>query len=203
MRAPPLAARRSRRHRAASEGLRAPLHPLRPRARPYVLAHTMLGSAWAGGLPVGRHSIILGICVILAGCASSGIGQQVNLADAKQIRPGVTDKAGVERVLGIPTSRSTAPNSEEVWIYSRGGAAAAVALVSLGSQEGSGLPQEVQVYFRKNIVSRCWIRASAAAASDAPGEPATPPTTLTDCREPPKHRATPAPAPPAAAPPAQ
>jgi hypothetical protein len=136
--------------------------------------------------------------VILAGCASTGGGQQINLADAKQIRPGVTDKAGVERVLGIPTSRSTAPNSEEVWIYSRGNAA--VALVSFGSQEGSG--QEVQVYFRKNIVSRCWIRASAAiAAGDAPAESAAPPTSLTDCREPPKHRATPAPPPPPAAPP--
>ncbi len=155
---------------------------------------------------MGRYSIICGICVILAGCASTGGGQQINLADAKQIRPGVTDKTGVERVLGIPTSRSTAPNSEEVWIYSRGGGG--VALVSFGSQEGSG--QEVQVYFRKNIVSRCWIRASSAtAASDAPAESATPASTLTDCREPPKHRATPAPPSaaaglaPAAAPPPQ
>jgi hypothetical protein len=146
---------------------------------------------------VGRSSIIFGICVVLAGCASTGGGQQMNLADAKQIRPGVTDKAGVERVLGVPTSRSTAPNSEEVWLYSRGNAA--VALVSFGSQEGSG--QEVQVYFRKNIVSRCWIRASSAtAASDAPAESAAPASTLTDCREPPKHRATAAAAPPAAAP---
>jgi hypothetical protein len=125
------------------------------------------------------------MCVILAGCASIGAGQSVSLADAKQIRPSVTDKATVEKVLGVPTSRSMAPHGEEIWIYARPSGNAAVALVSFARpEENSGQPQEVQVYFRKNVVSRCWVRASSATVADsAPDASAPPAATLTDCRE--------------------
>src|SRR5262245_1516480 len=104
-----------------------------------------------------RLTSILFCCLILCACGTTHeVGKELNVAAVPQIKPGVTDKAAVERALGVPTARRVAASGEELWLYvyerSSSGKTPIGYIPFIGHYlpnafEGSSLSQTVQVYF--------------------------------------------------------
>jgi outer membrane protein assembly factor BamE (lipoprotein component of BamABCDE complex) len=120
-----------------------------------------------------RLLLLLSLPLCLLGCSNSHqIGQQFSLQAADQIRPGVTNKATVQQLLGPPTSRAMAANNEEQWVYismtsnANTSAANYIPVVNMVAPvEGNSTSRTVQVYFKGDVVSRCWISTTDASAS--------------------------------------
>jgi len=135
--------------------------------------------------------------LILSACGTTHeVGKELNVAAAPQIKPGVTDKATVERALGVPTARRVAASGEELWLYvyerTNSGTTPIGYIPFVGgflphAVAGSSISQEVQVYFRDNIVSRCWVRtATKSMSGNFMGTTTTPSVVQADCQDPPK-----------------
>jgi hypothetical protein len=147
-----------------------------------------------------RSTSILFCCLILSACGTTHeVGKELNVAATPQITPGVTDKPTVERALGVPTARRVAASGEELWLYvyerSNSGTTPIGYIPFVGgflpnAVAGSSISQEVQVYFRDNIVSRCWVRtATKSMSGNFMGTTTTPSVVQADCHEPSKGRA--------------
>lgn len=118
--------------------------------------------------------VIFFLPALLTACTSTiQQGQQFSVDGAHQIRVG-SDKASVERALGQNYSRSIATNGEELWTYSfstsTGGGSAINYIPVVGMLapvETQSTTQAVEVYFKGNTVSRCWLTVSHAGGSVA------------------------------------
>jgi outer membrane protein assembly factor BamE (lipoprotein component of BamABCDE complex) len=144
-----------------------------------------------------RLTSILFCCLILCACGTTHeIGTELNVAAASQIKPGVTDKAAVERTLGVPTARKVAATGEEIWLYvyerSSGGKTPIGYIPIVGGYlphafARSNISQEVEVHFKDNIVSRCSVLTTTKTMSgNSLGTTTTPSVVDADCREPSK-----------------
>lgn len=125
--------------------------------------------------------LVIPLAISLLGCATPErqMGQPFNAPAVSQIRPGVTTKQTVESSVGAPSSRSVAATGEEMWLYQYS---------RIGGSTGGTQTQGAQVYFKGNVVSRCWISTNSATVSGSGFGVAptvtTGPNNQVDCNDP-------------------
>ena len=102
-----------------------------------------------------RNTLLL-LALLLNGCPS-----QEDQNVLRQIKPGITDKDAVRGILGAPVNQSTT-GGEEMWLF----------YATTGSRmpylAGTSTMHMVQVYFKGNIVSRCWVANADSAIGPLP-----------------------------------
>lgn len=120
-----------------------------------------------------RFSPIVAL-VLLIGCThTTEQGQQFSAEAASQIKVGVTDKSGVETLLGPPQNRTIISKLEEKWTYSymrasgTGSAANFIPVVGMyvATNEGRSEQRSVEVLFKGNIVAKCDMATSTATVA--------------------------------------
>jgi outer membrane protein assembly factor BamE (lipoprotein component of BamABCDE complex) len=60
--------------------------------------------------------IVIGLCVLLCGCAAAGV--EVKPSQVTQLKRGITTEQDVERILGHPTSMTVTADGGQTWVYS-------------------------------------------------------------------------------------
>lgn len=132
-----------------------------------ILRSATIACFWGGR--VMRPSTIFALAVLLTSCTTAEVGQKISVESAAQIRPGVTNKSTVQSLLGAPLNRSMAASGDEQWTYNYTkmennmvGMAVPLGTLIPGSMSSSNETQIVQVFFKGDIVSRCWINVSSS-----------------------------------------
>src|SRR5450631_3453428 len=117
-----------------------------------------------------QAGVAIATALVIASCGVSS-GQKFPIENARNIRPGVTDKAAVVRYLGQPVGRNNI-YGKETWQYSslnigtNMGPQAFVPIVgpflpgAVGSTSDS---RSVTVEFNGDIVARCTLYTSSSA----------------------------------------
>ena len=112
-------------------------------------------------------------CLLLTGCFSVESGQKFDVSAAKSIRPKVTTRADVVRLLGNPHQRY-AVGGVENWTYSYFGIKAHATAVAFIPYAGPFLPggtvsegqnDTLQIGFSGNVVSSCIISSTTSGGS--------------------------------------
>ena len=148
-----------------------------------------------GGLRAAGVAASLVLC--LMGCTTVG-GRQFSVDAARQIHTGVTDKAGVQSLLGPPYSRNSSYGNETwQYMYTRVSAAAgAQAFIPVigpflpGAASTSTDMRMVMISFDGGVVSKCTITVTSNTSSTGGGlagelmGSGTQSTDVSDCSKP-------------------
>jgi hypothetical protein len=96
-----------------------------------------------------RTFLLLFVAFLLCAC-SYQMGQSVAVNNAARIKPGVTDMATVQSLLGPPPMKGTMQDGSEYWGYQN--------IASSGTPFGADAHSEIiQIFFKRNIVSKCTV----------------------------------------------